>query len=478
MFDHQHNHGGGCCGGHGQDDHEHGAPLDPASQSLSDALRVSFRLLTLIMILVLIAFALTGIRMIDANKVGVKKIFGAYVGTTSQGLAFNWPFPVGDIEEVLISEQTLPIDDLWMFESAQDKSKPMDQRQASTNGLRPGWDGAVLTGDRRLLHVRLVVGYAINDALAYKKHLPEQFSKVMNRQVDATQDLLRTVVCDATIRSAATRTAEAIKSSEKEDFTIDIRKRAQDAMNELFDGTQAVTITKVSTTVEWPLRALPAWAMAQNAARDARQEMQKAISDADQILKSTVGSHYATLVGVPWQQVSAGGDETTTKPAAGQYVQGLIGQYMTIRAELERTKAQLAQATSPDKAALEARIVDGQKQADEMLAQIDGELQSNRTAGQVAGVLEKARTDYFEIVNRTQGRLRIFRDNLSGYQQAPEQTINRLWADAKEEILNSPLIEKHFVTVDDGKTIVRITSDPDIRGGISKELMKKAKENK
>ena len=63
--------------------------MDPATKSLADALRVSFRVLTVIMVFVVIAFLLTGLKSIEAQEVAVKKVFGKIVGTAEQGLAYT-----------------------------------------------------------------------------------------------------------------------------------------------------------------------------------------------------------------------------------------------------------------------------------------------------------------------------------------------------------------------------------------------------
>ena len=462
MFDSHHNHD------HGHDhQHELMQPMqDPASQSLADALRVSFRLLSIIMLLVLAAFMLTGVRVIETQQVGIKKVFGRVVGTASQGLTFTWPFPVGDIEVVNTNEQTLTVSDLWLYETAGEKAGnvPMEKRSQGAEGLRPGWDGAVLTGDRSLLHVEIECNYRIQDALAYKKRVPETYLRAMDREVSALDEMIRTVVCGATIRSAATRRADQAKNAERELFAADIRQESQRQLDELL-GTGTIRITKISTRIEWPLRALPSYQEAQKAGREAETKVREAISEADQMLKAAAGVNYPLLVGVPWE-TSAGQPKDGPYDLGERRIRGLIGQYIAAREAADKALA----AKQPAE--------EHRRQADQLLAQIDDALQSKAMTGEVSAILSQAKTAYTRIVKGVEGRLAIFNKTLPGYLQSPQRTLELRWADVREDILSQPTVEKHYLTFDEGKTVLRLNADPEIRKQIFLDLLKAAKKDK
>ena len=89
MADHHHHH------------HSHGEPsgpeepFDPANQSLSDALRASFRILQFIMIIVLIFFLASGMFQVDQKKEEVVLLrFGEIQGVYKEGIHWGWPYPV------------------------------------------------------------------------------------------------------------------------------------------------------------------------------------------------------------------------------------------------------------------------------------------------------------------------------------------------------------------------------------------------
>ena len=202
--------------------------MDAASQSLADALRWSFRLLSAIMLFVLVGFVLSGFRTIQPQQMGVKKVFGRVTGPPAdQGLAFTWPFPIGQIEIVDVSEQALEIDDFWMHETPADKTKSMEERTAMSEGLRPGWDGALFTGDNNLLHVKLTCRYKVQDVLGYLGGVREAD---LSRQT-TLRELIRSLVCKAAIQVASSKTADSIRSSDKEQYTRRVEAETQRQLN-------------------------------------------------------------------------------------------------------------------------------------------------------------------------------------------------------------------------------------------------------
>ena len=107
------------------------AETDPAAQSLSDALRVSFRLLSLVMVIVLVFFLLTGVKTIKQQEVGIVKVFGKpNPRPAGPGLVINWPFPIGEVDVVPVREESLLIEDFWMYETASQKTQTLLERAA------------------------------------------------------------------------------------------------------------------------------------------------------------------------------------------------------------------------------------------------------------------------------------------------------------------------------------------------------------
>ncbi|MBN2843348.1 MAG: hypothetical protein JXM68_09675 [Sedimentisphaerales bacterium] len=92
-------------------------PLDPGSQALSDALKFSFMLLRLLMILFLAGFVASGFYKIEANEVGVELIFGKVKNLGSPdallktGLHWKWPSPIEEVVRIPVGvEQKIIVD--------------------------------------------------------------------------------------------------------------------------------------------------------------------------------------------------------------------------------------------------------------------------------------------------------------------------------------------------------------------------------
>lgn len=422
--DHGHRHGlGSCC-----------PPRQPApparaagnaEKSLSDALRFSFRILTVLMVLILLAFLLRGFEAIDTTQRGVLTRFGRIEHITDKpGFVYTWPFPVGAIEKVSIKEKSLTVDDFWMSETPQDKTTPIGLRKAQSDGLIPGSDGALLTADRYLLHAKLICKYHVADVRAWKLNVAEE------------EELLRSAVGAAAVRAAASRTADNLQRFQKDEFLNEVIVLAQETLSKVGSGLRIQTVQLAENGMSWPLKALPAF----DQVTIARSGMEKAINeaegDATKILNDAAGEAYRVLVGLP-------GAGVTTSPAAGNEnapVGGLLGEY-----------ARAVHAGDNVRAA-------------QMLEQIDSVLTTSAT-GDVSRIIAEARAYSTEIRQRIEGyalRFAKLQAQMPAEEQARRLMIERLWADTVDQVLRSPMIEKYYVSPGQGRFILRIARDSDI----------------
>jgi len=423
---------------------------DPAAESLSQALRVSFRLLTFIMILVACLFAGTGVSCIDQTEIGVVKVFGKVTRTAEPGLAFNWPFPIGEIQKISTETQELTMTDLFYHEQSGQTGRPAPQG----SGLKPGLDGAVLTGDQSLLHVKLTCKYRIRDAAKLLRHL-EYAQTPQGRK--PLERLIRFVVCRAAILGAGTRTGESIRRGERKGFVDAVRREAQKQLNDLTPSTkqatgaeniQAIEITaiEVGDDILWPLRAQSAYKRAQDAATEAEAVRKEAASDAAKALRAAAGRSYVKLIGeMGGRQRARPNSEADTN---------LIGQYEIARSAGDRDAA------------------------DKLLKRIDEVLLSEETKGEASRIINEARAYRTGIVQRVAERVKRFNELLPEYEQAPRLTLERLWVSVQDEILTSPNIEKIFITPGNVPTVLRISRDPDVIKALRRERLRADKEKR
>ena len=480
---------------HGHDYSDEGEieALDAAGQSLADALRVSFRLLTFIMVLLFVGFLCSGITCINPQEVGIKKTFGRIVGVAEQGLTYTWPFPIGEIEKVRIDEKQLEVEDFWMHETAQDKTKDLSERAPSKQGIRPGWDGALLTGDRYLLHVHLTCNYRIADALAFKE--------IVGSDPEVEKEFLRSAVCSAVIHAAANRTAESIMGDHLS-FTLAVKEQAQRQLSDTLgireqcvrllegmlgdaDGAgrtwkelrlltaaergeridalpgraeDKVALAELIATRQtgagilisnismrppsWPLQARAAYQTAQRAVQQQEQAVNKAKADARGTLTDAAGQSHVALV------VDSSGESKTTDADGGW-----IGRY-----EKARNEGRDAEAA-------------------ELLEKIDTQLGSEATAGEAKRILDEAESDKTATIQRVRQDVEAFEQLLPGFRKTPTFLLERKWAETLQEILSAPTNEKIVVEVRGETVVIRTKQDPRIAKEILRERLKAQKQD-
>ena len=468
MSDSEHSHdtrAAGCCG----HDHAHdAAPLpessDPGSKSLADALRVSFVLLAAIMAFMVVGFLLTGLQSIESNEVGIVKVFGRVVRTVRPGLTYNWPFPIGQIEIVKTDEQRMTIYDFWFNEMPADVEKPLSQRTAASNGLRPGWDGALLTGDRYLLHVKIDCRYAVEDAQAYRCWVRDTYSERMPgseglRQVDPKAEMIRSAVCSAAIIAAAPSTADGLQTSDRRKFTREVARLANRTLRGQGgrgDSTGLMIRRIVLAETTWPLRASADYEAVLGARIQAKENRDTAAAEAEKALLRAAGPVYTQLVGKPW------GTRQEDKTGAASKPYDLIGTYSDVRGRV-RDAFDAARKSQLD------------AQAEKTLKQIDDVLLSNDLKGDASRLIAEARTYADGTKQRIRARVDQYERLWPEYQRASQLTMARLWAAAREEIL-AAAAEKYYISTGKGWTVLKINRDPGlVRRQVIKKLVDAAK---
>ena len=493
--------------------------LDAIGQEhLARALRVSFILLAVVMILVLVFFVFSGTKIIKPHEKGIKTIFGRVVATVDQGLSMTWPFPIGDINVIEIQEQSLPVTEFWMYESKENVGKPMEKWRVESDGLRPGWDGALMTGDHNLIHVRLNCTLMIADPVAVMANLND---------ASTIQTAVWNVLSSAAIRSAATKTAEGLRK-QQDVFVEEVKADAQRRLNVLTLDRRKVTdlesrLGQMLASLEQEKRddaqdkLAKLMAMLRMGLRDNKTRNELLAAAAPTMREEVEGLLAAIFAefdhdGVRINQVKVSGitwpiralpaykaaqDANTKKgeaenkargdaveilsKAAGQSYQKLIDveKVLGTNAETQRGETQSKDEDDKDLIGQYARARDAgnEEQAAQIWSKIDDVLMSNETGGEAAKLISAADGSRTKIEQAVEARLAEFNKKIEGYEKAPQLTLDRLWADTRDRILSNPLIQKFYLTMGKDKTIVKIGGDPDAGKRMRDVLLKKKAED-
>jgi membrane protease subunit HflK len=216
-------------------------PLDPANQSLADALRLSFRLLKLLMITLVVLFFGSGFFTVGPEEKAVVLRFGQIAGDKSNQVkepGYHFAFPPPIDEQIIVSTKyrTLEIDTFYFQKSAADAMRTLDEMGGRY--LKPGVDGAMITGDAFMVHVLWKVQYQISDLVQYVSHLYNG-----PKDDDREKAIVQSVLENALVASFAQEKAEdIIVGGPKLDTAI---KRTQDKMQ------QELSRLKTGLTVSW-----------------------------------------------------------------------------------------------------------------------------------------------------------------------------------------------------------------------------------
>jgi membrane protease subunit HflK len=144
---------------------------DSGAAALGDALRLTFRLMRIALLLALLAYLASGLFIVPQHERAFVLRFGRAIGTGADrtkepGLHWTWPRPFSEIVRVPTERvQTMTSRSFWPAHGGGTGSQ-MDTPDWG-DALRPGQDGYALSGDANLLHHRWALRYTITDPFAW-----------------------------------------------------------------------------------------------------------------------------------------------------------------------------------------------------------------------------------------------------------------------------------------------------------------------
>jgi membrane protease subunit HflK len=107
----------------------------------------------LIALLALGAWGLSGFYTVQPNEVGLNMVFGRYAGKTSSGLNYNWPYPVGEVQKLRVTDRNTTTIGF---------TSRLDPRNGSQTTGDVAEESLMLTGDENIADVKFVVIWQID----------------------------------------------------------------------------------------------------------------------------------------------------------------------------------------------------------------------------------------------------------------------------------------------------------------------------
>ena len=321
--DHEHEH-----------EHDHAEPtgagrpqpaeFTAADKSLSDALRISFAILKVIMIVLVIGFIASGFRTVQSGEKGVILRFGKIQRIKDKpGWVWVLPYPVDELIRIPADRRiNLPVNTFWYKETREDimgpGTIPRNYRADSLDPLQEGYcltrseksDSQVATtvkpvaaagsnlalapqsdgSDYSIVHTRWQIDYQINNVDQFFRNVyvadvkPGQvYFDIMTQSITP---MLRSVIEDAVVQAMVHYTIdEAIQSID----TIPGRVQ-QLAQKKLTDMGSGISVTSVRLVkAEWPKQVDQAFAESIAASQKSQAAITGARTYAENTLNEVAG---------------------------------------------------------------------------------------------------------------------------------------------------------------------------------------------
>jgi membrane protease subunit HflK len=155
--------------------HEPVSPDDSGSQALAEALRSSFAIVKVALVLMVLAFFGSGFFKVEPNEQAIILRFGKPVGEGQKallgaGLHWSYPYPIDEVVRIPIREiQSVDSTTGWYFMTRDQEItfKTIGAAPPAGPSLNPAIDGYAITADRNIIHTRVTLFYHIEDPVHY-----------------------------------------------------------------------------------------------------------------------------------------------------------------------------------------------------------------------------------------------------------------------------------------------------------------------
>lgn len=381
--------------------------MDPANQSLAEALRLSYRILQVVIIGLAVVFVFSGFQTISENSTGVRTFFGAIEGEGDSahlepGLQPFWPYPVGEIITVPLKRNVRVDKEFWpRLPSTQITIEQATDAADVNTPIRPGVDGSLMLLNGDLAHARIEAEYEIDNAEAFL----DRFSS------EEADEVVRLSLERAAVQVAAGSTLENFLEN-PEGTKKQIKTVAQSTLDEIDSGIRLVNVSV-------PERIAP---LAVGKARQGVQLAKERAKTALEIARSDVAKLEAEVVGT----------------TAFEELLKLINAY-----EMELSRG--------DNASAEA-----------VLSKINTRFEDDDIGGDAANLVTQART-YRSMIEATLGNdARRLAGLVPSFRENPRQLVRQLWLEAYQSILNGPEVEVFSAPPGVGGLALRVSSSQEV----------------
>lgn len=384
------------------------APVDPAGQSLGDALRITFGLLKLAMVVLLVLYILSGFQRVNEGEKGVRLLFGNIQSSSvDPGFQFAWPFPFGQLEKINTGANPMEINTKFWPETS-DPTASADKLTPSAS-LKPADNsGSLYTADGNIAHAQVKFVYRRVETLKVARSVlsPAEEGK-----------LVEAAVMRGMVHAAAEVSIDDLLKQTNAVAAI-ARDQAQQALDAMECGIVIDSLTMLAIP---PVSVRNEFASVQAAVSKASKAAEDARLAADRTLNEAAGSAApAILEGITQYEKALAAKDQAAADAALSKVNEILGG---------------AEVTFNDRKV--------------------------QVAGEAARLVNEARQYRSEVSSRRKAELTAFNAKLEQYKANPALMVQREWQDAVSTFWGRDSVQTMLIPPGVRSTTLLLNADPD-----------------
>ena len=351
-----------------------GTEFDAAGKSLSEALRISFIILKIIMIVLVIVFLASGFRTVGSDEQALVLRFGKIRGVGENrllGPGPHWvfPYPIDKIVKIPVAKKVnLPINSFWYFQRQSDllPESPKKSRRRVPDALNPIREGYCITrsekqsqniagstgSDYHLVHSKWQLIYQIDDPERFFKNVYVEDVKPGEVYFDVIEKsitpLLKDLVEKAVVTTMVNYTIDEARSSD-ERIARDVKKLLREKLNKIESGIAVVSVQL--TDIIWPRQVDAAFQASITASQESQKAISKAKGYAENTLNETAGPIAEELLAVLVGKTTGEQEKELLWSQLAGAAQGKIAQaraYRTKVVEVAKANAEYLQKLLPE----------------------------------------------------------------------------------------------------------------------------------
>lgn len=273
--------------------------LDPGTESLADALRLSFRILRWIMIVLVVGFVMSGMFSVQSDQVGLVVSLGELDEQIKQpGIHFAWPFFID--EKIRLpgpsNLQSATTDAFWVrFNTPEEKLRPLIELAGSrSGGLIPNMEGSLLCGDHTIYQAQWSANFELESPVDYVLNIHQDDVGVSSEAVRSQiGDLVKITLESAVVQVSGQYSIDEVLGGSTTQMEEQVRALAQAKLNELGAGIKVRSVRVEDRTA--PIEVKPSFVVVTSNESRKQQMIDEATKEAEK-LREVVGENYKQLL--------------------------------------------------------------------------------------------------------------------------------------------------------------------------------------